>query len=319
MSVRDLAERLFFVVERVVTATLVPWYALLARVGQVQVPVLMYHQVTHDSGARLSDDAVSEAGFETQMRALVAHGFRVIGLRELLDRLDDGRIETLRGAAVVTFDDGYRDQVRLAAPVLRRLGLTATFFLVTGQIDRGGPFPHLREQFARAGAEPPDGWHVASWEESGALIAMDQSVGSHSVTHRSLGLLDGGGLMAEVADSRAGLERHLGVPVDLFAYPFGSVAYGDVTPAVRSALRAAGYRGACTTAIGRNGGAADPLAIRRIPVDRTDGPFRIYAKLIGAYDWVGVVKTAWQSRVSRRELVDSNPPAVQPSRAGRGQ
>ena len=95
------------------------------------------------------------------------------------------------------------------------------------------------------------------------------------------------------------------MPVECFAYPFGSRAYGDFDPAIRELLRRAGYRGACTTVVGRNGPGADPLALRRLPVEEADGPFRLRCKLAGAYDWVGPVKSLWQRLVARQERVDA--------------
>src|SRR5262249_12961207 len=60
-------------------------------------------------------------GLERQLRGLRA-GFTVVPLGEAVERLEaGGRLP--RRAAAITFDDGYRDNLELAVPVLRRLGL----------------------------------------------------------------------------------------------------------------------------------------------------------------------------------------------------
>jgi peptidoglycan/xylan/chitin deacetylase (PgdA/CDA1 family) len=72
-------------------------------------------------------------GLERQLRGLRA-GFSVVPLGEALERLESGG-HLPRRAAAITFDDGYRDNLELAAPLLRRLGLPATFFLVPSLLD----------------------------------------------------------------------------------------------------------------------------------------------------------------------------------------
>lgn len=78
--------------------------------------------------------ALSTAGFTMQMQTLarLAH---VVPLEEGLERLSVGEPLPPRAVAL-TFDDGYSDALSAVAPVLRRLGLPATFFLCPGIVDR---------------------------------------------------------------------------------------------------------------------------------------------------------------------------------------
>ncbi|MET0582208.1 MAG: polysaccharide deacetylase family protein, partial [Pseudoxanthomonas sp.] len=47
-----------------------------------------------------------------------------------------------KGAILVTFDDGYDDNYRIAYPILRELGMSAMFFVSTGHIDSGMPYAY---------------------------------------------------------------------------------------------------------------------------------------------------------------------------------
>ncbi len=71
------------------------------------------------------------------MRWVQRH-FNVIPLDEAIARLQS-RTLPARSLAI-TFDDGYADNQQIAAPILRKLGLPATFFIATGYLDGGRMF-----------------------------------------------------------------------------------------------------------------------------------------------------------------------------------
>src|SRR6185369_11934298 len=79
-------------------------------------------------------DVPDAAGFEAQMR-WVKNWFNVLPLGRAIELLYEGRIPPR--ALAITFDDGYADNEELAAPILARVGLTATFFVASGFL-RGG-------------------------------------------------------------------------------------------------------------------------------------------------------------------------------------
>ncbi|HEU5192062.1 MAG TPA: polysaccharide deacetylase family protein [Methylomirabilota bacterium] len=90
-------------------------------------PILSYHRVNDDADPFFR--ALPTAVFERQMRH-VARNYRVLPVEELVERLERGGLP--RNALAITFDDGYRDNLTHAAPILSRLGLPATIFLATG-------------------------------------------------------------------------------------------------------------------------------------------------------------------------------------------
>jgi len=60
------------------------------------------------------------------------------------------------------------------------------------------------------------------------------------------------------------LERHLGEPVDLFAYPYGGRHH--LAEANRALVRAAGFRCCCSCYGGITHADADPFSLQRVPV-----------------------------------------------------
>ncbi len=105
--------------------------------------ILAYHRVVDriDAGRfRFDPELLSAdaAGFRAQMQHVRRH-YAPMGLAAAMALLDAGEVLP-RGALVVTFDDGYDDNYRVAYPILRDLGVPATFFVSTGYIDSGLPY-----------------------------------------------------------------------------------------------------------------------------------------------------------------------------------
>lgn len=101
-----------------------------------RLSILIYHRMLASPDPILRDEN-DAATFERHM-ALLAAEFNVLPLGEACERLVRGGIPAR--AVSITFDDGYADNERLALPILKRLGLRATFFVSTGFSDGGFMF-----------------------------------------------------------------------------------------------------------------------------------------------------------------------------------
>ena len=213
------------------------------------------------------------------------------------------------GALALTFDDGLRSNVAVAYPILRKLGLPATFFVCPGLIEArrwlwnhevrarlralGGRAEEVERFVAqmkaldlgtrlaverRVEAETPDyrpsaeeheAFDLADWAELSRLDPALVAIGSHTSTHAILASLGPAGAEAEVAGSKRLIEERLGRAVTLFCYP-----NGIVTPAAL-ALARRHYRLAVTTAPGAVQPGEDPLLLPRLAAPR------------------GLLRTAW--------------------------
>jgi peptidoglycan/xylan/chitin deacetylase (PgdA/CDA1 family) len=96
-----------------------------------RLSILIFHRVLARPDPILPDvpDALE---FETKMR-WVRDWFNVVPLSRAVDMLRDGTLPPR--AMAITFDDGYADNEEIAAPILQRLGLPATFFVSTGFLE----------------------------------------------------------------------------------------------------------------------------------------------------------------------------------------
>ena len=205
------------------------------------VPILMYHLIGDPpAGEPYPDLFVPLASFVAQMHYLEAHGYTAVTLTQLV-AFWRGTGTLPAKPVVLSFDDGYRSDWRVAAPILQRIGWPAVLNLCMNAVHPHGDLPvPLVHALVRAG-----------WE-----------VDDHTLTHPDLTTLDAAGLHREIVVSREVLRALTGEPVSFFCYPAGRY-----DAAVIAVVKAAGFEGATTT----NPGLATPadlFTLARVRVHR---------------------------------------------------
>lgn len=158
-----------------------PLRALLARLPLWRgVLTLNYHRVGDPSGTPWDHSlwSATAEGFDAQL-AFLARNADVIGPAQLPEVVAAGRGRHV----LITFDDGYRDNHDVAFGLLRRHGLSATFFLATGFLDR--PHPPWWDEIAwmvRNATEPAV--PAADWLERAAPLAGEDPIqAARPLTH----------------------------------------------------------------------------------------------------------------------------------------
>ena len=124
---------------------------LRARTGHA-FRIVTYHGVDEQDHAVVNFDRLQvEPGHFCRQIESLARAYRIVSLREALEGFLSGRGWPKRGLAI-TFDDGYRNNLIHAAPVLQRIGVPATFFLTAGFVEGRvrAWWYDLREAIARA-------------------------------------------------------------------------------------------------------------------------------------------------------------------------
>jgi len=219
------------------------------------VPVLMYHWVNPDLGDRLRLYGVTPRAFARQVRGLRGAGYRSADFAELARHLS-GEAPLPPKRIVITLDDGYRDNVEYAGPVLEEAGFTATIFLVT---DRAGG---VNEWDLKHGdpARP-----LLDWTEARKLDGGVFRFEPHSRTHPELTRVDPARAREEIAGAKKKMEDELGRPVSVFSYPHGEFHLG-----LETIVREAGYRAAVTDLQGLNRRGTDPFRIHRTMITSRD-------------------------------------------------
>ena len=213
---------------------------------KVWLPILMYHYVRvapagDTVGFGLS---VTPPDFQRQMQWLRDHGYTTVTVHDAVLMVQQRKPMPNKPIAL-TFDDGYRDFYSAAAPVLRRLGMTATNYVPTRLV--GLPA-------------------YMTWDQVRELDSQGFEMAAHTEFHVALKGAQAPRAHEEVYGAKNDLESQLGHPVVDFAYPYGAYDAGVV-----KLVNAAGYESATTT---NNGGwhtASQLLTLTRIRVSGGEG------------------------------------------------
>ncbi|HLH44924.1 MAG TPA: polysaccharide deacetylase family protein [Bryobacteraceae bacterium] len=175
--------------------------------------ILTYHSLD-DSGSVIS---VAPQIFRDQMNWLADSGIPVVPLEKIRDS---------PGAVALTFDDGFRNFLDCAAPLLQDKKFPCTVFAVSGFCGDSNRWP----------SQPAKPWvptlPLMSWRELREAAEAGIDIGSHTATHPLMTSLPAAQVEQELQNSQSAIEDRIGKPVTAFAYP-----YGASSPAVRQAVR----------------------------------------------------------------------------------
>jgi len=207
-----------------------------------KIPILMYHQVLDlpERNKKIRNTSplycLSVGNFSAQMQYVVENGYRSLSLKDIID--DPARNH--QKSLAITFDDGWSNNYTNAFPILERLGLTATLFVITGSI----------------GNEQHMGWaQLKQMNEAGI------SIQSHGVSHKPLSLLGSDDIVDELERSKKEIEDHLDSPVIFFSAP-----HGMIDQRVLDAARSIGYKAICTSEPGFRHPYGEPAILKRINI-----------------------------------------------------
>jgi len=213
--------------------------------------VVAFHRVTDT----LPEDGITRGAraFE-QFCQFFRANFQVVTLGDFVARLE--RRDPVGGMLAITFDDGYLDNFEIAAPVLERLSLPATFFVATRLIDSKA-IPWWDAKLPKAPA-----W--MTWQHVRELSRAGFDIGAHTQTHVDLGTVSGGAAEADIEGSRRDLLEQLGREPRHFAFPYGGRA--NLLEENRRRVMAAGFRCCVSCHGGIVVGEADPFQLPRVPI-----------------------------------------------------
>jgi peptidoglycan/xylan/chitin deacetylase (PgdA/CDA1 family) len=243
---------------------------LVAWLNRKRVVFICYHGVT-ERETRHPDDRfglhVRKDRFRSHLEYLQKH-YRVISLGDYLEASREKQ-PLPEYAAVITFDDGYRNFYTVAGPLLIERNMPAAMFLIVDRVRQNG------DAVAASWADTDDEKYL-SWSEIKQLAEKGVEFGSHTCTHRKLTELPSAEVDAELRRSKEAITRQLQLQDLPLAYP-----YGFTNDSIASVARSLGYSCAITTETGFNDAATDFFKLRRTLVGDDDDVPAFATRLAG--------------------------------------
>jgi len=247
-----------------------------------RLPILCYHATPQNRTQIKSKYDVSADSLARHLDLLADSGWTTITL-EALRR----RVPLPPRAIMLTFDDGYANNLAGAFELLKKRDMHATWFIATAHVGGG----------ARHSGVSTFDHPTLSAGDLQALHAGGMAVGSHTASHRSLLSLSHSEIHEELLASKLWLEDLLSTRVDSIAYPYGS--YNE---AAISIAREIGFELGFTTRSGVNSLETPRLEFRRLTIFSDDDVARFARKLSLADNdasWVKLMQYGFRSIVRR--------------------
>ena len=199
---------------------------------------LCYHNI--EDGSKMKALTIPVAEFEKEMQALKDNGFTVIKMQDFL-AFRRGEKEIPAKSAIISIDDGWLSGYTNAWPILKKHGYPFTMFVYVNYVGTGGK--------------------SLSWEQLAEMRDAGVDIESHTYSHSNLKVPGGGmdrthaeivkkevatlgvdgWMKKEIVESKAVIEKQLGIRCNVFAYPFGIY-----NAKARELVKEAGYEAAFT-------------------------------------------------------------------------
>jgi len=192
-----------------------------------------------------------------------------------LQSFSEQELPTTRYHFIITFDDAFKGFYENAFPILLELKIPVLLFIPTGYMGR-------KSHWVDYGGDNKVGEDVLSEKEIHELVKSGLvQIGSHSVNHKDMVLLNDMELTEELVNSKKTLETIVLKTIDAISFPYGSFNQREVNAAER-----AGYKYMFSVTPQRISGRITPGLTGRVSVQPYDSKIEFLLKVYGAYRWI---------------------------------
>jgi peptidoglycan/xylan/chitin deacetylase (PgdA/CDA1 family) len=239
--------------------------------------VLLYHDIA----------PADESRFAAQLSWL-SRSWRFISPDEF-SAIVSADLEVQEDCLMLTFDDGFASNRRVAETVLNPMGIKALFFVISKFValsDKEDWRSFVAQNICYPTLQPnevPSHWRNMTWSDLNYLLESGHSIGAHTAHHARLSQVPNENLVAEIILSADTLEKNLGSKILHFAYTFGDLA--SFSPAALAVAHTR-FKFIYTGLRGINASGVPSWAIRRDAIAATDSLALMGALLEGGADWM---------------------------------
>lgn len=213
--------------------------------------------------------------------------YDVISMTDAVDIINSDRTDYGR-CLVITFDDSFKDNYEVAAPILRKYSIPACFFVVAHFVSLEEKDKGKLEHFAKDVFYTGEVKRNMGWAEVGKLSQSGFEIGSHTNTHPFLTKLPIEEAKRELFESKEMIERQIGQRIQHFAFPYGAAA--DFNYRLKELVKELGYASCSSTIKGFNSYNSDPFHLHRNAILPGWPVFMVKCYVHGGFDWAEALK-----------------------------
>ena len=233
--------------------------------------VLMYHSVVNDAdlASQKSDIySISETYFSSHVDFLAQN-------YNSADRKVVSLEDSFSSGVSITFDDGYKDTLTIAAQLLCKNNLPFHVFVTPANVISG------------------DNKYLSETELVSLSKLPGATIGAHGFSHQHLNNLQAAEINEELKSSKEWLENLTQTNISTMSYP-----HGAFNSQVQEIAASVGYLYAATSSWGCYQVGVKPLEIPRIDIWNLDNETALRQKLNGQWDWIGKLLSPVQEAIN---------------------
>ncbi|MBQ4538949.1 MAG: polysaccharide deacetylase family protein [Oscillospiraceae bacterium] len=193
------------------------------------LPILMYHGILKDP-ARGGDYVISPQLLESDLAFLKSRGYTSLLPSELYEAVTKGE-DLPPKPVMITFDDGFLNNLTYGLPLLEKYDMKATVAVVGSYSERFSDTPDPNPAYAHLSWDD-----ITELTQSGRVEIANHSYDMHKKegrkgTRRKFGEDEAdyyAALVQDVGKTQSLLEQHCGIVPTAFAYPYGSISRESV-------------------------------------------------------------------------------------------
>lgn len=243
---------------------------------QRDIPVLMYHRViTNEDEKGVYDTYVTKENFEKQMKYIKENGYETINFYDIKNGEFKRRFDENKKYVIITFDDGYRDNLINVLPILKKFNLKVVLFFITDIL-------YNKWDTDVEGRPKEKKFKLMNLEEIKEFYASGLvEIGGHTTVHLDMPTIDEHILKKDLEISKKKIEEITKKKIISFAYP-----WGKNNEKSRQLVKDIGYQFAVSTESGSPCFSDNLFEIQRVGIYSKDDMEKFKKKLSGNYPFM---------------------------------
>ena len=233
------------------------------------IPILMYHKIPDTAINSPHKIFVTKNNFEKHLHFFKNRSFTTLTFTDLAKFKSGEKCfsEFPKKPLILTFDDGYLDNIENADPLLKKYNFTSQIYLLADATMTSNTWDQWAEGMSS------EKHLIASDINRSKWLKTNFEIGSHGLNHKKMPLMTASEKMYELAESKKRLENEFNIKINSFAY-----TYGDTNSDCAEACQLAGYDYGLNTDNGSLLLEENPYSIFRVNIFPNETLFSLWKK-----------------------------------------